>query len=579
MDFFESLKNTIDSRDFERFKTLLYDEKNEPKINEFAWDITSLFCDFLAADANNNENSEHFEHVHEASLHLCRHFGNAKEIILAFEEAAESLLTTDRNFMYFVDISLTLFGRLSLKIVSHSFELALPLLNNYLQKLFRLNDEQRATKLLGKLFDFVDNVCLLEATDHASLLYKDTLKTLSNQFIVNYFYEPFFVNMQFETDEQSISFDSLKQAFELFVKLNRDFLKAIRNIEYVIERQEKEREISESDEENASGSDKKLIIKYSTGSLIYFAVKTFPKSDLYPDIPIIPLVYEKSHIFFTFVRPIQRLLEKLGTNNLLQMRCFDALNFLISSLDLKSIPESFLEIGAVFDILMLLFKIAIYNTKETVRKTAINLIKSFFFKLNRKARLNFIKMFWKQSDLDETMRIYLRSFLVYLFKEEINDCFNEHDQFYFTDSFRTTSHFNESAQMIIALTNKVATDLVNESSLIVATLNLIRFIILRDRDNRIALEKSNLADEYLRQLEKAIQISKAHYDLEQKKMLSQPKVDTKQAFSVKTLSNEEIEEPTRDEKLVAIQSAIHQLDMIECLRIRVNEIIAEKKKN
>jgi len=590
MDFFDNLKNAVDSRDFEFFKILLYNEQNVSCINEFAWDIASLFCDFLTADTNNNEASEHFEQIHEASLYLCKQFGNPKEITLVFQEAAGSLLTNDRNFKYFIDVTLALFNRLTLKFISYSFEHALNLLNIYLQNVFRLNSEQRINNLLCKLIYFIENSCALEANCETSLLSKDSLKSLSSHLLVNYFFEPFFVNELIEHYEQSFLFDSLKQTFRLFIELNRDFLKAIYNIEFDLERQEKIKrnkkvdQEDESDEEHASDnliSNKILINKYSTGSLIYFAMKTFSKPSFNTTIPIIPLVYEKSYVLLTFLTPVLRLLEKFNNNDLLQTRCFDTLTFLITILDFKSITEIFLETGTVFDALLMLFKIAIYNVKEAIRRTAITLIKTIFAKLNRKARFTFIKLFWKQSDLDDTMRIYLRSFLVYLFKEEINECFNENDQFYFTDSFRTTSHFDEFARMVINLTNKVETDLVHESSQVVATLNLIRFIILKDNRNRISFHKSSLTDEYLKHLEKAIKISKAHYELERKNTLenkvSQSKNDRSLNYSVKTLTNEEVTEPTSDDKLIAIQSAIHQLDIIECLRIRVNEIIAEKK--
>ena len=47
-------------------------------------------------------------------------------------------------------------------------------------------------------------------------------------------------------------------------------------------------------------------------------------------------------------------------------------------------------------------------------------------------------------------------------------------------------------------------------------------------------------------------------------------------FEVKTNLNEKIGEPTNEERMKGLETALQKCDLIECLRVRINEIIRER---
>ena len=108
---------------------------------------------------------------------------------------------------------------------------------------------------------------------------------------------------------------------------------------------------------------------------------------------------------------------------------------------------------------------------------------------------------------------------------------------------------------------------------------MIRFILLRDKLNQTNIYKLIKANNYLACLERSIQLAKAHYELEQHNIkLGVSKSQSQQPspkLNVATLANEQLNEPTDKDKLSAVGSALQTLDLIECLRVRINEIISE----
>ena len=85
-------------------------------------------------------------------------------------------------------------------------------------------------------------------------------------------------------------------------------------------------------------------------------------------------------------------------------------------------------------------------------------------------------------------------------------------------------------------------------------------------------------------LEKAIQLSKAHYELEEKNMKSTPKSEITSnkkddnKFEVHAFNDrQKINEPSIEDKIKSVQLALQTFDLIESLRVRINEIVAERQ--
>ena len=128
---------------------------------------------------------------------------------------------------------------------------------------------------------------------------------------------------------------------------------------------------------------------------------------------------------------------------------------------------------------------------------------------------------------------------------------------------------------------KAETDLMQESTKIVAILNLIRFILLRDKANQTELFDSIKSSPYLKEdLEDAVKLAKAHYELEYRNLMSDSgEKMSQQKFQVCTPKNEHMKEPTINDKCESVKAALQSIDLIESLRVRNKEILEERLNN
>jgi hypothetical protein len=140
------------------------------------------------------------------------------------------------------------------------------------------------------------------------------------------------------------------------------------------------------------------------------------------------------------------------------------------------------------------------------------------------------------------------------------------------------------------LPEKSESDLLENGDAIMATLNLVRFLCLKDPKSVNRTKVWDILDtvkkEFLEPLRKAVDLSRAHYKMELKKIEESPEAMAKKRkskeaqFEVKVLndeSNASSEElfsnlPPDHEKQV-ILLALVKFDMIESVVVRVNEIL------
>jgi hypothetical protein len=137
---------------------------------------------------------------------------------------------------------------------------------------------------------------------------------------------------------------------------------------------------------------------------------------------------------------------------------------------------------------------------------------------------------------------------------------------------------------IFKLDNSVECDLMKNSNKITSTLNLLRFILMRNNFNKtniinFIINQSN----YLKDIEKAVQLSKAHYELEIKniKNNNDAKLDKNVEFKIESIKNgdefDTNKELSYEQKLDAMNISWNTIDMIESLRVRCVELIENLK--
>lgn len=166
--------------------------------------------------------------------------------------------------------------------------------------------------------------------------------------------------------------------------------------------------------------------------------------------PTIPCVYEKFYVFRTILGPINHLLAVSNKNSYLKSG-LEGLTWVLGRQDPGSWPHDSLELVILPETVELLLKISVFCQEDGLRRLGGQLLRMFFSKFERRGRFDFLKNFLSRylddADRGDQSADYVCSYLIYLFKEEMNECFSKQDGFYFnnrnfTDMFNII--FNKS---------------------------------------------------------------------------------------------------------------------------------------
>ncbi|ELU02688.1 hypothetical protein CAPTEDRAFT_174424 [Capitella teleta] len=133
-------------------------------------------------------------------------------------------------------------------------------------------------------------------------------------------------------------------------------------------------------------------------------------------------------------------------------------------------------------------------------------------------------------------------------------------------------------QTIFSLPRKEETDLLENSDIIMAALNLLRYLVIRDPNNRTAFwdHLPEIEGSYLKQLRRGINMSRAHYQLEMKQLSESGKSLIPHDFELCVGGKDMPRMGVAQQKNV-IQSALYAFDMMESLMSRAAELIQQRK--
>ncbi|XP_054994484.1 glomulin [Sorex araneus] len=137
--------------------------------------------------------------------------------------------------------------------------------------------------------------------------------------------------------------------------------------------------------------------------------------------------------------------------------------------------------------------------------------------------------------------------------------------------------------LVLLLPEGAETDLLQNSDRIMASLNLLRYLVIKDneKDNQTGLwtELGKIENNFLKPLHTGLNMSKAHYEAEIKNSQenNQEVQECKNLCSV-TVGGEEIPNMPPEMQLKVLHSALYTFDLIESVLARVEELIEIKTK-
>lgn len=293
----------------------------------------------------------------------------------------------------------------------------------------------------------------------------------------------------------------------------------------------------------------------------------------------LPSVYSRRHLLLTAAPFLPMML--LSNEELLMLKgvhCLEALTILVGN---EEFDESTLEdlyfrrlFSAVTEYLL------VKCPSKLIRRRAVEWIKNLALKFSAAARFFYIRGLFYSSH-HAGFKGYV---LTYLLKPQIEAALRENDSRGQNPSEKcggedqTHSFVGPNMKSwyskIFCMPDGPETDLMQHQDTIMAALNLLRYLLIRDVDNVSGVWdlKTSIEKEFLIPFRKAIDLSKAHYELELKQVKSGER-DSKQPEITMDVDGETSPNSDPQQELDCLKSAITNFDLMGSVLCIVDGLI------
>ncbi|XP_056328971.1 glomulin, FKBP associated protein a [Danio aesculapii] len=240
----------------------------------------------------------------------------------------------------------------------------------------------------------------------------------------------------------------------------------------------------------------------------------------------------------------------------------------------NSLPVDLLELKTFFSVPQNLVKVMTLCPDQTLRTKGLKVFQLSIDKFNTEAKYKFFRGMLKTSH-----HAGVEGYIIKNIKNQIDFSLkpgNSNDWF-------LGKHLLPLLRLVLCLPLGPETDLLQNLDRIMESLNLLRYMLIRDKewDNETGIwtELYKIEDNYLKPMRTGLNMSKAHYEAELRSTKENRKMSLKEAkasvCSV-TVGNEKLPNMTPETQIQVLQSALFTFDLIESVLARIEEIIEAK---
>ncbi|KAF5292877.1 hypothetical protein FQR65_LT11129 [Abscondita terminalis] len=211
--------------------------------------------------------------------------------------------------------------------------------------------------------------------------------------------------------------------------------------------------------------------------------------------------------------------------------------------------------------------IIVYSHLEAHRKKGLELYRHYLFLFDTKGRYlliyNLTYVLIHTSIMGFTVTQYKDMLMIELKKPKLSEFFSGYNLYNVLNRF-------------CYLPNQEKSDILELADQIVAVLNLLRYLIIRDKENVTGICNyfKKLEINYLEPLKKGLGVSRAHYELKIKNLKDESAEGDKGDSEVSvTVGGHKLSGLPTNEKINFLYSALTTFDVIDNLLCRVNELI------
>ncbi|MEE6494522.1 hypothetical protein FKM82_001776 [Ascaphus truei] len=310
--------------------------------------------------------------------------------------------------------------------------------------------------------------------------------------------------------------------------------------------------------------------KYSADSLACLAYLLFVQHIGMDDFPF---VFGPSFLVRSNMTHVDLLLKR--TEESVLSKGLDLLESSLVRVENESLHQDLLEIRTILHVLQDLVKVMTLCPIEHLRKKSLKMLQLLIDKFGTDGKYKLFRCLLKTSN-----HAGVEGYIIQNIKNQIDFALKTNSNSKLFSGPRLTPLLH----MVLSLPQGVETDLLQNSDRIMASLNLLRYLIIKDNENvnetGVWTELHKIAQDYLKPLHTGLNMSKAHYQAELKSTHEQKKGPrTKKAVCTVTAGGNTLPDMTPEMQLQVLQSALFTFDLIESVLARVEELIELKLKS
>lgn len=238
-----------------------------------------------------------------------------------------------------------------------------------------------------------------------------------------------------------------------------------------------------------------------------------------------------------------------------------------------SISDQELEGNVYNQYFLSLSQVVVYNGLENIRKSALANISNGILKFDTKGQYLLLQNF-----LPQISHSGLKGYICTIYKDMLRDVFDSKQTF---PIYLKGKKLLSILKIFITLPSGAATDLLDLADQIIAALNTLRFLILRDKCNQTEIWNhiAVIQETFLNPLREGLKMSKAHYEIKLKELNDEKKVTKDDVEFEVLIGNEKLSESPISDKIAAVHSSLNAFHVMESLMIYLEESITEDQKH
>ncbi|XP_051481095.1 glomulin isoform X2 [Apus apus] len=284
-----------------------------------------------------------------------------------------------------------------------------------------------------------------------------------------------------------------------------------------------------------------------------------------------PVVFSPSYLLQCNMMHIEVLLKR--TEESMLSKGLDLFESCLLRMEDNSLLHQYLEFRDFINVPQDLVKVMTLCPIEHLRKKSLNILQLFIDKFSPEGKYTLFRCLLKTSS-----HAGVEGYIIKNIKDQIHLSLTACDNIWFTGH-----HLISLLDAVLFLPEGAETDLLQNSDRIMASLNLLRYLVIKDceSDNQTGVWTTlgKIQQNFLKPLHVGLNMSKAHYEAEIKnKKENRREAHSSNTVCSVTVGGEKMPPMTTEMQLQVLHSALFTFDLIESVLARVEELIEAKIK-